>query len=86
MNGSYEDQEVKQFSSAEATYNRGGTDSLLTASTFLARMHRQPKLQLRDDHLAQQKEKPFSYVRRKPRNGQIAKMGSFHQSKRSNNK
>ena len=49
-------------------------------------MHRQPKLQLRDAHLAQQKEKPFSYVRRKPRNGQIAKMGSFHQSKRSNNK
>ena len=26
-----------------------------------------------------------SYVRRKPRNGQLAKMGSFHQSSRSNN-
>ena len=28
----------------------------------------------------------FSYVRRKPRNGQLAKMGYFHQSKRSDNK
>ena len=28
----------------------------------------------------------FSYVRWKPRNGQLAKMGSFHQSKRSDNK
>ena len=28
----------------------------------------------------------FSYVRGKPRNGQLAKMGYFHQSKRSDNK
>ena len=28
----------------------------------------------------------FSYVRGKPRNGQLAKMGSFHRSKRSDNK
>ena len=28
----------------------------------------------------------FSYVRSKPRNGQLAKMRSFHQSKRSDNK
>ena len=28
----------------------------------------------------------FSYVRWKPRNGQLAKMRSFHQSKRSDNK
>ena len=27
----------------------------------------------------------FSYVRRKPLNGQLAKMGSFHQRKRSDN-
>ena len=28
----------------------------------------------------------FSWVRRKPSNGQLAKMGSFHQSKRLDNK
>ena len=28
----------------------------------------------------------FSYVRGKPRNGKLAKMGYFHQSKRSDNK
>ena len=28
----------------------------------------------------------FTYVRSKPRNGQLAKMRSFHQSKRSDNK
>ena len=28
----------------------------------------------------------FSYVRGKPRSGQLAKMGYFHQSKRSDNK
>ena len=28
----------------------------------------------------------FSYVRWKPRNGQLAKMGSFHESKQSDNK
>ena len=28
----------------------------------------------------------FSYVRWKPRNEQLAQMGSFHQSKRSDNK
>ena len=28
----------------------------------------------------------FSYARGKPRNGQLAKMGYFHQSKRSDNK
>ena len=28
----------------------------------------------------------FSYVLEKPRNGQLAKMGSFHQSKRPDNK
>ena len=28
----------------------------------------------------------FSYVCREPRNGQLAKMGSFHQSKRSDHK
>ena len=32
------------------------------------------------------REKPFSYVRGKPRSEQLAKMGSFHQSKRSDNK
>ena len=32
------------------------------------------------------KEKPFSYVRWKSRNGQLAQMGSFHQRKRSDNK
>ena len=32
------------------------------------------------------KRKAFSYVSWKPRNGQLAKMGSFHQSKRSDRK